>query len=83
MLIHHKNVGLLEYKAQLFARQTTDYLISTHLEYKATVGKIVSTNCIKITMIAHLSCLRGKRLSEHENTKGLLYKRKWHTKPLM
>ena len=26
-------VGLLEYKAQLF--QTTDYLISTHLEYKA------------------------------------------------
>ena len=29
------SVGLLEYKAQLFARQTTDYLISTHLEYKA------------------------------------------------
>ena len=28
-------VGLLEYKAQLFARQMTDYLISTHLEYKA------------------------------------------------
>ena len=33
LLLHH--VGLLEYKAQLFVRQTTDYLISTHLEYKA------------------------------------------------
>ena len=29
------SVGLLEYKAQLFARQTTKYLINTYLEYKA------------------------------------------------
>ena len=27
-------------------------------------------------MIAHLSCLRGKRLSEHENTKGLFIRKK-------
>ena len=47
------------------------------------LGKIISTNCIKVTMIAHLSCLRGKRLSEHESTKDFLYERKWHTKPLM
>ena len=40
-------------------------------------------NCIKVTMIAHLRCLRGKRLSEHESMKGFLYERKWHTKPFM
>ena len=34
-------------------------------------------------MIAHLSCLRGKQLSEHGNMKGFLYERKWHTKSLM